>query len=264
MANETKPFNPQQYWEKRLQKQWGLHGVGYLGLGGYNNWVYRAKASVFDRVIRSLHQPSGFAAFDIGSGTGFYIDRWKANGAGTIRGMDLTEVAVTRLRSQYPDLQFMQGDISDGSNLPLEEFDVVSVMDVLFHIVDDSRYAAALENIYRIVKPGGHLVFSEFFLHHEPVVAQHHVSRTLAAIEKMVKGVGFSIVQRVPTHFFMNQPLDTQSKVLKRGWDEFTTAIERHPGIGGLAGAVLFPIDMALVRLLRESPTTETMVCRKV
>jgi 2-polyprenyl-3-methyl-5-hydroxy-6-metoxy-1,4-benzoquinol methylase len=263
MADENKLFNPQQYWEKRLQKQWTLNGVGYIGMGRFNDWVYRAKGSVFDRIVRSLPLPTAFTILDIGCGTGFYIDRWKTRKAGKITGMDLTDVAVQQLRAKYPDCEFLQGDIGDSSKPPQEEVDVVSAMDVLFHIVDDKRYAQALRNIYSLVKPGGYFVFTEFFLHHEPLVAQHHVSRTLASIGKMAEDAGFSIVKRAPTHILMNQPLDTTNRFVTRAWDEFTSAVERRPGLGSVAGAVLFPIDMLLVRMLRESPSTEIMVCQK-
>ena len=257
-------FRPGDYWESRLSANWGLHGVGYLGLNAWNNWIYRVKASVFDRAIRSLDLKKGFTALDIGCGTGFFIDRWLRLGATNLTGMDLTEVAVTRLRSAFPSVRFVQGDVSETASQPGESLDAISMIDVLFHIVDQDRYAAALRNIHRMLRPNGHFVFSEFFLHGQPSIGRHHVSRTLADIKAALGKAGFSIISRKPMHVLMNQPLDTRTELPKAVWDRFTNALEGHEWLGTAAGAFLYPIDSALVRILRESPTTEIMVCRKI
>src|SRR5712664_744565 len=147
MSKEDETFQPKQYWEDRLKANWGLHGVGYLGLGDYNQWVYRAKRSVFLNVVSSLRLPRGFSALDIGCGTGFFVERWMELGAGSITGMDLTEVSVSQLRDRYPEHRFVQGDISEKADSLPDGYDVISAMDVLFHIVDRDRYGAALKNI---------------------------------------------------------------------------------------------------------------------
>lgn len=264
MEKEKDTFRPGDYWESRLTANWGLHGVGYLGLNAWNNWVYRVKASVFDRAVRSLGLKEGFAALDIGCGTGFFIDRWLRFGATNLTGMDLTEVSVTRLRTGFPSVRFVQGDVSETAALGDQSFDVISMIDVLFHIVDEDRYTAALRNIHGMLRPNGSFVFSEFFLHEQPSIGRHHVSRTLASIEHALGKAGFSIVSRKPMHVLMNQPLDTRSAVPKAAWDQFTSALEGHEWLGTAAGACLYPIDSALVRILRESPTTEIMVCKKI
>jgi SAM-dependent methyltransferase len=264
MEKEKDPFRPGDYWESRLSAHWGLHGVGYLGLNAWNNWIYRVKASVFDRAIRSLGLRKGFAALDIGCGTGFFIDRWLRLGATSLMGMDLTEVAVTRLRASFPSVRFVQGDVSETAARPGDNFDAISMIDVLFHIVDEDRYAAALRNIHGMLGSNGHFVFSEFFLHGQPSIGRHHVSRTLAHIEDGLGKAGFAIISRKPMHVLMNQPLDTRSAMPKAVWDRFTGALEDHEWLGTAAGALLYPIDSALVRILRESPTTEIMVCKKI
>jgi SAM-dependent methyltransferase len=261
MAKNSESFNPKQYWESRLEGHWGLHGVGCLGLGRYNEWVYRAKRTVFDRAIRRLRLPAAFSALDIGCGTGFYIDRWSSLGAGEITGLDLTSESVSRLQSRFPAFRFVQGDIGAPADVLNGTFDAISSMDVLFHIVENERYARALQNIYRLLNPKGYFVFSENFLHDKPAVGRHQVSRTLREIEEMLRRTGFSIIRRVPLHVLMNYPVDTRSALMKLSWDRFSDMIERHQWLGTLAGAAQYPLEMALVRVLRESPSTELMVC---
>ena len=43
-----------------------------------------------------------------------------------------------------------------------------------------------------------------------------------------------------------------------------TRAVSTSDVIGWLAGALLFPIEVALCSLLREGPSTEMMVCRRI
>lgn len=62
-------------WENRLSKDWSLTGVGYTALGkGFNVWAYKVRGVVFDGVLSKLTF-SNKTAFDIGSGTGFYVAR---------------------------------------------------------------------------------------------------------------------------------------------------------------------------------------------
>ena len=72
-------FNPQEYWEKRLEKSFDLHGVGDIGLGiNYNNCLYKIRKFAFHQLMKSLKiNFSEVKVMDIGSGTGFYIERWK-------------------------------------------------------------------------------------------------------------------------------------------------------------------------------------------
>jgi hypothetical protein len=67
-------FDPLEYWEDRHGKSSGLAGVGYLGLKGYNEWMYRVRRHVFRRALRPYAaRLRGARVLDVGSGTGFYL-----------------------------------------------------------------------------------------------------------------------------------------------------------------------------------------------
>ena len=202
---------------------------------------------------------------DVGSGTGFYVDRWLRLGA-RVTGLDLTEVAVARLTGAFPGARFLRGDIGgalDGVQLEPGSFDAASAFDVLFHIVDDAQYALAFRNIAALLRPGGWFLWSDNFLRHGEIRVRHQASRPLAESVRLAEAAGFEIVDRRPMFVLMNYPADTTSRLLRWAWTAMVAPAALGEPIGWALGAALYPLERALVRRLRESPSTELMVCRK-
>lgn len=268
------PFDNRQYWESRLREHYSLAGVGYLRLGRrFNEWMYRIRGEVFDRVVGGLarERPSGVTGWpgaevlDVGAGTGFYVDRWLRLGA-RVTGLDLTNVAVEELSKCFPSAQFVRADIGRSlEQIPLTpaSFDAVSAFDVLFHLVDDAQYARAFENIAALLKPGGWFLWSDNFLRHPTERVTHQVSRSLAESTRCVEAVGIEVVDRVPMFVLMNYPADTTSRLARYAWTAMVAPAALGEPIGWALGAALYPLERALVRRMRESPSTELMLCRK-
>jgi SAM-dependent methyltransferase len=253
------------YWESRLSERYSLEGVGYAGLGGaFNAWMYRVRRVVVSRRARRLLAGSRPRVLDIGSGTGFYLDLWRRVGAASLTGSDITDTAVERLRARFPGLEVVRFDVG-GERLPLPRgaFDVVSAFDVLFHIVDDDSYARALANVRELLAPGGLLLLSDNFLHRDAVRSETQANRTLEQIEAAVASAGLEVVERRPMMVLMNGPIDTDSRALRLWWAGLSRLVRRSEILGWVAGAALFPVELALTTVLRESPTTELMVCRR-
>lgn len=259
-------FEPSDYWNKRLSKSFGLHGVGYLGFGeAYNAWMYRLRRHVFTRHVNSLNLPNNARILDIGSGTGFYLETWQSLGFHEITGCDMSSVAVERLANSYPNVDVFELDVG-APELGEDhgQYDVISCMDVLFHIVDESRFDNALRNISKLLAPDGVLLYSDNFMRAEPVTAEHHVSRTLARIVNTLTENDLRVVSRAPMFILMNQPIDARRKRLAKLWWKLVQRANRTEASGYLTGATLYAADRLLVALLDESPTTEMMVCTKV
>jgi len=72
--------------------------------------------------------------------------------------VDLTEVAVERLRMRHPQATFLQADVGEPGLSVGGVFDFFSAMSVLLHIVDDFRWRRALRNLATVIAPDGHLV----------------------------------------------------------------------------------------------------------
>jgi SAM-dependent methyltransferase len=269
------PFDNREYWEARLSEHYSLAGVGYLRLGRrYNQWMYRVRGSVFDRVVaelrdgavpRSLGGWRGAEILDVGSGTGFYVDRWLRLGA-RVTGLDLTAVAVERLTSHFVNARFEQADIGGTPEqlpFPAESFDAISAFDVLFHIVDDPAYARAFRNIAALLRPGGWFLWSDNFLRCGTERVTHQANRSLAESTRLVRLAGLEVVQRVPMFVLMNYPADARSRLARWAWVAMVTPALLGEVPGWLLGALLYPVERALIRMVRESPSTELMVCRK-
>ena len=267
MNGNLPPFDNRQYWESRLREHYSLAGVGYLRLGRhYNAWMYRVRGAVFDRVAAGIRKHWDAAeVLDVGSGTGFYVDRWLRLGA-RVTGLDLTEVAVEQLRRGFPQARFLQADIGGPlAGLPLApgSFDAVSAFDVLFHLVDDAQYAQAFRSIAGLLRPGGWFLWSDNFLRHAAERVTHQASRPLAESVRLVEAAGFEVVDRVPMFVLMNYPADSTSRLLRWGWTALVAPAMLAEPLGWLLGAALYPLERALVRATKESPSTELMVCRK-
>jgi SAM-dependent methyltransferase len=265
-AARTASFNPKEYWETRLSGNLSLQGVGFSVLGTrYNEWLYRLRKNVVRRQLgvfkTELEQAS---VLDIGSGTGFYVQLWNEMGVMSISGSDLTDVSIDYLRTQYPSSLFYRLDISEQlpEGLP-RGFDVISAFDVLFHIVDDTKFHRALQNISSLLSAGGLFCFSDSFLHHQTERSPHHVSRSLAEVEPELTKVGLNVVMRCPVFVLMNEPIDSCSKAWRFLWRVLMYPVRKSETVGYVLGALFYLIDSVLVRFLNESPTTEMMVCRK-
>lgn len=260
-------FDPRKYWEERLAARCSLAGVGHAGFPlSYNRWLYRIRRAVFRRVIRGLDidVPSA-RVLDIGSGTGFYVKLWKAAGAADVEGVDIAPTSVEFLCRRFPGSTFRQGDIGDpGALAGLEgSFDVVSAMDVLFHLVEDSAYARAIRNVHSALKEGGIFIFSDNFLHGPERRGRHIVHRRLTRVRALLDESGFEILERRSMFVIMAMPVDTSARSVLRAWAAISRAARTSELMGWVTGAMLYPLELTLTALRRESPTTEIMVCRR-
>lgn len=256
----------QSYWEDRLRKNAGLRGAGHISHSySWNGWAYRVKKRVLRRLVtRAPLDVSNARVFDVGSGTGFAIEFWRDLGVGEITGSDITHFAVGNLQAEYPAARFFQLDIGGPAiTVPGAPFTIVSAFEVLFHIVDDERFERALHNIYDLLEPGGHLIFSDNFLRYGELRTQHQASRTHGHIMAAIERAGFRCIRRAPMFVLMGYPVDSPSARRQQLWRRTVGRAARSERYGGAVGALLAPFEMMLTRLFTQGPTVELVVCRR-
>lgn len=260
-------FDTKAYWEKRLTDDYSLSGVGFIGHGSiYNEYMYKVRKSVFSRVLRPIIRSENYTrALDIGSGTGFYIDLWSKLKINYVEGSDLTEVAVQKLSDKFKSNKFYQLDISsDLDNKFVNQYDVVSAFDILFHIVDDNGFNIAIENISKMVKKNGIFVLSDNFIKGPETRSVHHVSRTFENYKSVLEKNGFKIIRQRPMFYFMNMPVDGKLPLLRWFWKVQSKFIYRGKFWSKLLIAFVYPLEMLMIRIVKDGPSTEIMVCKKV
>src|ERR1022692_3658975 len=106
----------------------------------------------------------GDVVVDLGSGAGndCFIARSVVGESGKVIGIDMTEAMINRARSNaeklnYNNVEFRLGEIE---KMPITSNVVdVAVSNCVLNLVPDKR--KAYEEIYRILKPGGHFSISD-------------------------------------------------------------------------------------------------------
>jgi SAM-dependent methyltransferase len=155
-------YDPEQYWSDRMDAGLGLRATGHWRYSeGYNRWLYRAKARALRRALAGLTPP--VRALDVGSGTGWVVERLLATGA-AVEGSDIAQPALRDLRERYPEVTFFHLAIgAEPVPRPDAAYDVVTAMDVLYHVTDDSEWRTAVAELARVLRPGGRLVVTDGF-----------------------------------------------------------------------------------------------------
>jgi SAM-dependent methyltransferase len=152
--------------------------------------------------VRSLVEPEdGDRILDLGCAAGAISHYLSTLGCHTL-GVDSEPRAVDRARDLFPDLRF---DVADVSDLPFEasSFDKAVAADLVEHL-DDSTFRTMLDEVRRVLAPGGtlsiytpnpkHLI--ERLKAHEILLAQNptHIGlRDAATLEAALRDAGYDV-----------------------------------------------------------------------
>ncbi|MGY6499128.1 MAG: bifunctional demethylmenaquinone methyltransferase/2-methoxy-6-polyprenyl-1,4-benzoquinol methylase UbiE [Microcella sp.] len=107
--------------------------------------------------VRAVDPQPGERILDIAAGTGTSSAAFAKTGA-TVVGLDFSEGMVAEGRRRHPQLELVVGD---AEHLPFgdDEFDAVTISFGLRNVQHPNK---ALAEMYRVTKPGGRIVITEF------------------------------------------------------------------------------------------------------
>jgi SAM-dependent methyltransferase len=154
------------------------------------HWWFAARRQIINTFLEGLALPASPRIVEIGSGTG-------GNLAMLARFGQVEAIEPNAEGCQYiaeRGFSVQNGFLPD--NLPLlpESIDIIAMLDVLEHVVED---AASLKTIYNILKKNGYAVltvpaFSFLWSYHD---TQHHHHRryTKKQLESLCRAAGFTI-----------------------------------------------------------------------
>ncbi len=193
-------YDAENFWKKRFAS------VG-LNIRGPGNWslsteenekMYSEAANVFlglcDQENVDLKKSR---VLEIGTGNGFYANLLHEIRVKDYVGIDITDVLFDEIKDALPEanLHLMKLDIAES--LPPGKFDLVIMIDVTQHIVDDDAFSNGMQNIRRCLVPGGFL-FITSLLEDLGQITFHQRYRAMNSFEKEFKNdkIGTPIVFR--------------------------------------------------------------------
>jgi ubiquinone/menaquinone biosynthesis C-methylase UbiE len=274
---KTVRYEPEQYWEERVSRDFSLRGIGFHGLGSqYNKWLYKARMRALSKLLRGRGiDPCGKRILDIGVGTGFYVDYWKKLDAGSVVGLDITQKSVLELEKKYPEYKFVKADISAIRLDVLDEkFDIITAFDVLFHIVGEGEFEQALKNIRQLSHRGTQILVFDSFLKEPRSPAFHENDRTMDRYKQALDKAGLRPVAIIPVFYFMSNPIDRSrlnSRLARVLVSRIWAIVSRLPllgkglgplgeAIGYMIGLILYTVDGIVLKHTEVGPHTKLML----
>lgn len=128
-------------------------GLDYLAQLEENDhfWI-RGKQMVVEDFVGRLNPQS---VLDVGCGTGLSLRQFRLKPT-AVTGVDILPAAIERCQEILPGGRFIQ---ADAAELPLEDrsFDLALALDIIEHVPKET---CPLGEIFRVLKPGGHLIVS--------------------------------------------------------------------------------------------------------
>ena len=150
----TPPAADRDYWEDRARR-YGPRAAGYsdTAMDAYED---RLRRSAIERLVGAGR---GRHLLDAGCGSGRWSVRMAAAGW-VVTGADISESLIA-LAPPAPNVTYINGAI-EALDLTAASFDAILSVTVLQHITHDRNFDAALDNLARMLRPGGLIAVLEY------------------------------------------------------------------------------------------------------
>lgn len=144
--------------DSEVRKYWEENADAWtqLARAGYDTYRDHLNTPAFFRMLPNV---SGLLGLDVGCGEGYNTRRLAARGA-TVIGIDLSETFIQHactMEKEHP--QGIRYYVASGEELPFDKagFDFATAF---MSLMDIARVERALEEVYRVLKPGAFFQFS--------------------------------------------------------------------------------------------------------
>lgn len=168
---------------------------------------------IYEQLLHDLKiVVNGGKVLDVGAGSGRWIRFFQQRFApGLLMGVDFTAASIEMLRRRYPNIPgvktaFRTADLTDPTLNLGEKFDLINVMNVLFHIPEPDRFANALKNLSQHLAPGGRIVSTEY-MPRTTMRTNWMLVRSRYDIEAAAASVGLRIIAIRASSAYANDPM---------------------------------------------------------
>ncbi len=165
-------------------------------------WVHVQR---LDEIVKRVPKGKGLKILDAGCGEGHLLEKLKRSESGNAYyGVDVTPEALGRAKERCPESQVSHANLVQ-TGFPDNFFDVVTCTEVIEHVYE---YKAVLEELRRILKPGGILILTfpneilwtvgRFFLGRRPLRVPDHVNAFFPGTMKRAVKMGLAEERHLP------------------------------------------------------------------
>ena len=176
-------YNSEQYWADRFKKHGdSIKAVGHEGWSEEENLKdYKEAIEQVRNLVNKHHPlPPDANVLEIGVGQGYYTGLMKDMAVSNYTGIDITDFYFADLQQRFPGYKFLKRnagvDKIDG------KFDLIIMIDVIQHIVNEDYVKALMRNIEEILVDGGTFIISGLYDKDQQVLYYVH-KRSVKSIE---------------------------------------------------------------------------------
>jgi SAM-dependent methyltransferase len=193
-------------WNSRYA-QFTLSESGWFGAGErLNDRLYACKRQALRHAIASvgLMKDARWSVLDAGCGQGHFARFYRSEfPAATYVGVDISERAVTHLRSTLPEAEFHLANLSDWDDPAARTFEIVQSFDVLYLILDDDVVVRALANLKRRLSAQGAMLVTAAMPETTIQPSDYLRHRSRSFWESTLQALGLRIVSECPMYYWL-------------------------------------------------------------
>jgi SAM-dependent methyltransferase len=168
---------------------------------------------IYEQLLRDLKVTvDGGRVLDVGAGSGrwvrYFIQRFNP---AALTAVDFTQASIDLLKRRYSNVpniatRFRTADICEPSLDLGQRFDLINVMNVLFHIPEPDRFMTAMTNLASHLAPGGRIVTTEY-MPRASMRTNWMLVRSRYDFEASAAAVGRRVVATRATSIYSNDPM---------------------------------------------------------
>lgn len=115
------------------------------------------------RLVNQLKKLNSNSLLEVGCGLGYTTQIIQESIPECyVVGMDISKTAIVKANNLFPNLNFIEGDISSFNLLLEKKYDIIILNQLLWYILES--LSNTFENCFKLLNPKGKLIISQAFL----------------------------------------------------------------------------------------------------